>query len=131
MSKGDDGRAKSARGVYELHLIHPTTEQRQSGQIRAMLVDLILMGTNPGVSQPYVKFTMEIVDRRTGETVLAMRESPETAQRLAEMVETDLGRLDAEAFAAEWGIKPNAYLALLLDPWVLLGVIRECTPPCS
>jgi hypothetical protein len=96
----------SARSVYELHLIDPTTAERHHARAVEVIAE-VLAGFSFGVvgGGSSVKLTLDVVDRRTGATVLTMREFHESARRLAEMVDADLDRLDAEQFAAEWGVE--------------------------
>jgi hypothetical protein len=96
----------SARSIYDLHVIDPTTAERYQGHILTVIVELLAgltAGTVGGGSM--MKLTLEVVDIRNGSTVLTMREDTETAHGLAELIETDLDRLDAAAFAREWGIE--------------------------
>jgi hypothetical protein len=100
-----DERAAPARTVYELHVIHPKTDERHTQQLKnvfaELLGELIMLGSPGNV---FVKVTLEIVDRRTHATVLSLRELVEGAQGMVELIDADLDRLDAATFADEWGI---------------------------
>jgi hypothetical protein len=94
-----------ARSVYELHLIHPATAQRHSQQLKNLLADFLLGG--PIMGSPgnvFVKVTLEVVDVRTHGTVLTMDQRVEDAQGVVDLINADLDRLDAPAFAAEWSV---------------------------
>jgi hypothetical protein len=101
-----DANPGSARSTYELHLIHPTTAARHSALIKDVLLDIVLKDMTGSVI--FSKVTTEIIDLRTGVAVLTMRETPDVAQGLVDLVNADLDRLDAASFAKEWGIKPSA-----------------------
>jgi hypothetical protein len=51
---------------------------------------------------------LEVVDRRTGETVLTRHEKYSIGSRLAAEINADLDRLDPAAFAKEWGSEPQS-----------------------
>jgi hypothetical protein len=96
----------SARSIYELHVIDPTTAERYRGHILTVIAELLAGLTAGSVGGgSMMKLTLEVVDIRNGSTVVTMRENTEAADGLAELIETDLDRLDAAAFAKEWGIK--------------------------
>lgn len=102
-----------ARAVYELHVIHPTTAERHTQQLKNLFLDLLLpepfMGARLwGDGNTYVKVTMEIVERSSRRTVLCMDQKVEVAPGVADLIEADLDRLDAATFADEWGITPHA-----------------------
>ena len=97
---------RSARSVYELHVIDPTTSERHHYLGLSVIAELIAGLTAGTVGGGAIgKVTLEVVDVRSRLPVLTMRESPETATGLAGMITADLDRLDATAFATEWGIK--------------------------
>jgi hypothetical protein len=101
-----EGHSERARSVYELHVIHPHTAERHTQQLKNLLGDFVLGGL-PLAGSPgnvFVKVTVGIVDRRTGETVLSMNELVEVATGLVDLLDADLDRLDPATFADEWGI---------------------------
>jgi hypothetical protein len=94
----------SARSVYQLHVIDPASE-RHTGLVLTFLAEAVL---SSGSSVPTFNANswvrLEIVDLRTGGAVSRMRETIESVHALATRIEADLDRLDARAFANEWGI---------------------------
>src|SRR5207237_1044533 len=96
--------------VYELHLINPTTAELHESFIVHVITELLagLTAGTIGGGGPIAKLTLEVVDVRSGQPVVTMPEYPTTAQSLAKTIEADLDRLDAIAFAKEWGIEPNS-----------------------
>jgi hypothetical protein len=105
-------RADRARSVYALHIIHPDTTKRHTQQLKNLLADLLIsgwiMGANTGPGNVFVKVTLEIVDVRTGRTVLTMDERVENAPGVVDLISADLDRLDARTFADEWGLAADA-----------------------
>jgi hypothetical protein len=104
---GDEGEQR-ARAVYELHLIHPDTAERHKQHLKNLLADFLLggliVGVNTSPGNVFIKVTLEVVDLRTDQTVLTMHEIVEDAQGVVDLINADLDRLDAAAFAARWGI---------------------------
>ena len=105
MTGDRDAGAASARSVYELHVIHPDTQERHTQQWKNLFVellgDLVMLGSTGNV---FVKVTLEVVDRRTHAAVLSIRQPAENARGMVELIDADLDRLDAATFAEEWGI---------------------------
>jgi hypothetical protein len=96
-----------ARSAYALHVIDPSTSQRHAQHLKGVLAGLLL-GEDSSLEGTFVKVTLEIVDRRTGRTVSSMRPSVTEAPGIVDLLDRDLDRLDAVAFADAWGIKPDA-----------------------
>ena len=107
MSEGQE-HADRARSEYELHVIHPATSERHTQQLKNLLAEFLLgglfAGANTAPGNLFVKVTIEIVDRRTGTTVLSMDQLVENATGVVELLDADLDRLDAATFAEQWGI---------------------------
>ena len=97
--------------MYELHLIHPETAERHRQQLKNLLADILLgglaVGVNASPGNVFMKVTLEVTDLRTNRTVLTMDERVEEAQGVVDLIDSDLERLDAAAFAARWGISES------------------------
>ena len=114
--------ATPARSVYELHVINPTTQERHRALIGSVLAELVAgltAGTLGGGST--VRLTLEVVDLRSGTSVMTMRELPAAASRLAKVIDADLDRFGAAAFAKEWGVEPPRDACRSVD----IPVIRQ------
>jgi hypothetical protein len=97
-----------ARHVYELRVADLTTGEQHRHNLIWLLGELILNGPYGDGSCFWVpgKVELRIVERQTGHVAASMRASDD-AQSLAKLISADLDRLDADAFAAEWGVQPD------------------------
>src|SRR5262245_19787158 len=92
-----------ARQIYELRIVDagPVDENNAKALTVLMAVASVPFGGNADAPLEG-KVTMRVVERRTGEVVFEMRDSPEIIHPLAQRVDADLDRLDADAFHDEW-----------------------------
>ena len=100
----NDAIAGPARSIYQLRVVHPKTGERLTDFVVDAIASLFV-----GEGHQFVKdVTLEIVDLRRNQVVVARHETQESAHVLADRIAADLDRLDAPTFAAEWGIGQGA-----------------------
>jgi hypothetical protein len=94
-----------------MHIAGPTTSERHRRGLVTFIVDMLAARKPKTEAEgPYTYLTLEIVERQSGATVRSWGELPVTTTGLAREIESDLDRLDPNAFAAKWdlGASPTA-----------------------
>jgi hypothetical protein len=96
-----------ARSVYELRVAQPTSKDRRKRGFLSFIGEMVASREYEAVGQgPYVYVTIEVLDRDSGVVVRTWAELPVTAAGLAQEIESDLDRLDADSFASKWKLQP-------------------------
>jgi hypothetical protein len=91
--------ATPADAVYELQVLDITGERAWLGWLSLVLVPL-------GLDEPLIEQALElrIVDKATGAMVAQRRVGGLEAGQTKQLIEAGLREMDAETFAAEWGL---------------------------
>jgi hypothetical protein len=97
-----DGVAEPARSLYDVRVLSVEPEEQAREAVTTFVRGAVewILGGIPGGQRVRV----EIVDVDTGEGLLSFMEAPDNAELLRRKIASDLDRLDAATFAAEWGL---------------------------
>jgi hypothetical protein len=95
-----------ARSVYEVKAAEPTDRDRRKRGFLSFVGEMVASRGDAAVAEgPYVYVTIEILDRGSGAAMRTWAELPATASGLAQEIESDLDRLDADSFALKWKLE--------------------------
>ena len=97
-----------ARLVYEVRVTDPSSAERDKALAKTVLANLLAMGTGHMEASVPAKVEVLVIDRPTNQVVLRRRQDPVDARRTTMQMTDNLDRLDATAFAREYGIGVEA-----------------------
>ena len=92
-----------AREIYELRIADVERGEQSARNVVEGVANVLLGPLGRRFEDIAGTVEVHIVERRTGKVVVSMKASDD-ARGVANLVSADLDRLDADAFAIEWGI---------------------------
>jgi hypothetical protein len=95
----------TARSVYDVRVLDCQPGETGRAWFTGVLAALFSGGDSSGAAE---RVRVEIVVIDTGEPLMDWMEYPMPAEALKERIESDLNQMDADTFAAEWGLPTSS-----------------------